>query len=546
MAAMPTYGVQRQSGQTMAIALTAEETKLCELLDEFTTHYRQANPNAESLTLRIAGGWVRDKLLGMESHDIDVAIDRMTGYDMAVLLTQFLRQHGHQQHHVTKIKSNPDKSKHLETATTHLLGLDIDFVNLRSEVYNADSRIPAHQAFGTPEEDANRRDITINALFYNIHTRKVEDYTGLGLADLAQGVVRTPLAAYETFMDDPLRILRCIRFASRFAFAIEQDITEAMDKHPIRQALQTKISRERVGVEVDKMLRHHHAPQAVEHLVHRHLFPVIFTLPTHYQGKAHNHAIAHGIAQVLQWLTSPEWLAQLTSSPDAAIVTCELPTLYLSACLFSYRDITLTEGKRVLTGPQYVVRESLKLSNSDMDKCHKVISMYPVIQELINQCIPTAPLGDAQLAMQRDLGRFIRNVGDLWLPATVFALSVDLVPMELSNTSHPSSLQANPPMHQRFAAYQRLIQFAHDHALSRCYTWKTLLSGKEVAALLNIRPGPIMGEILDVVMAWQFNHPTASVADCKAFVTSDNPQMQALRQAAQELPEKPKRRKKCG
>ncbi|KAJ1981118.1 CCA tRNA nucleotidyltransferase, mitochondrial [Dimargaris verticillata] len=546
MVAMPTYGVQRQSGRAMAIALTAEETELCELLDGFTTHYRQTNPTAEPLTLRIAGGWVRDKLLGMESHDIDVAIDRMTGYDMAVRLTQFLRQHGHKQHHVTKIKSNPDKSKHLETATTHLLGLDIDFVNLRSEVYNADSRIPAHQAFGTPEEDANRRDITINALFYNIHTRKVEDFTGQGLTDLAQGVIRTPLAAYETFMDDPLRILRCVRFASRFAFAIEQDIAEAMDKVPIRQALQTKISRERVGVEVDKMLRHRHAPHAVERLVHHNLFPLIFTLPTHYQGMTHNHAVAHGIAQTLQWLAHPEWLALLTSSAEAGVVARELPTLYLSACLFPYRDVTFTEGKRVFTGPQYVVREGLKLSNNDMDKCHKVISTYPVIRQLVDRCIPMAPSGDAQWAMQRDLGRFIRSVGDLWLPVTVFALGVDLVPLALPSALPPSSLQANTQLHQRFAAYQRLIQFAQDHGLSRCYTWKTLLSGKEVAALLGIRPGPVMGEILDVVMAWQFNHPMASVADCRAFVTSDDPQVQALRQSAQSEPEKPKRRKKSG
>lgn len=81
---------------------------------------------------------------------------------------------------------------------------DVDFTNLRSEVY-ADSRIPTIQ-LGTPEEDAHRRDLTINSLFFNINSRAVEDYTGHGLDDLRHGLIRTPLAARETFLDDPLRV----------------------------------------------------------------------------------------------------------------------------------------------------------------------------------------------------------------------------------------------------------------------------------------------------------------------------------------------------
>ncbi|RXW17405.1 hypothetical protein EST38_g8439 [Candolleomyces aberdarensis] len=78
---------------------------------------------------------------------------------------------------ISKIAQNPDQSKHLETATFKLEGLDIDLVNLRSEAYAEDSRIPTEVAFGTPLEDAMRRDITINALFYNVHRREVEDFT---------------------------------------------------------------------------------------------------------------------------------------------------------------------------------------------------------------------------------------------------------------------------------------------------------------------------------------------------------------------------------
>ena len=97
---------------------------------------------------------------------------------------------------IAKIERNPEQSKHLETARTTVLDTELDFVNLRSEEYAGDSRIPTDivstyidrtapaksdaepsQAFGTPLQDALRRDITINALFYNVHSRSVEDFT---------------------------------------------------------------------------------------------------------------------------------------------------------------------------------------------------------------------------------------------------------------------------------------------------------------------------------------------------------------------------------
>eukprot|EP00952_Eustigmatos_sp_NYUAD-ZCMA_P010956 44673-Eustigmatos_ZCMA.PRE.1 len=90
----------------------------------------------------------------------------------------------------------------------------VDFTNLGTETYQRDSRIPV-TSFGTAEEDAYRRDFTINALFYNLNTREVEDLTGRGLTDLlGEGLIRTPLPARTTFLDDPLRLLRAVRFAA--------------------------------------------------------------------------------------------------------------------------------------------------------------------------------------------------------------------------------------------------------------------------------------------------------------------------------------------
>ena len=129
----------------------------------------------EPLVLRWAGGWVRDKLLGLESHDIDTAINAMTGASFVTLLCEASNIPEVRERHnigpddignLHRVLPNPEKSKHLETACIPLFGLDLDFVNLRKETYAIDSRNPQVE-FGTAEEDALRRDATVNALFYN-------------------------------------------------------------------------------------------------------------------------------------------------------------------------------------------------------------------------------------------------------------------------------------------------------------------------------------------------------------------------------------------
>ncbi|KGG50058.1 tRNA nucleotidyltransferase [Mitosporidium daphniae] len=211
------------------------------------------SPN--SVILRFAGGWVRDKLLGITSSDIDVSIDSMTGEKFATIFCSFVKQKGLPITSVAVVAARPHQSKHLETACLSLFGQKIDFVNLRSEMYSETSRIPTRMVFGSPSDDAHRRDITINSLFYNIHTERVEDWTGRGLRDLSVGLIRTPLPSSAIFMDDPLRILRVVRFASRFSFEIDKEIYDSLLNTPkIRDLLYEKISRERIGIEVKKML----------------------------------------------------------------------------------------------------------------------------------------------------------------------------------------------------------------------------------------------------------------------------------------------------
>ncbi len=163
--------------------------------------------------LRWTGGWVRDRLLQVESHDIDLAINNMTGEHFGLQMQAYLEIPGNaEKHHLIeksnkldasdktkkiapglhKIEANPEKSKNLETAFTRIMGLDLDLVNLRKETYNELSRNPQME-FGTAEEDAMRRDATVNAMFYNLHTCQVEDLTGKGFQDMAAKIIRTPM-----------------------------------------------------------------------------------------------------------------------------------------------------------------------------------------------------------------------------------------------------------------------------------------------------------------------------------------------------------------
>jgi tRNA nucleotidyltransferase (CCA-adding enzyme) len=228
------------------IQLTEQERKIFELL------LAAAPPGTE---LRAAGGWVRDKCLGRQSHDIDIAVNNMSGAKFARLVADHMKNSGLKAGRVTVIDARPDQSKHLETAQLSILGQMIDFANLRKETY-AESRIPVIEP-GTPEEDARRRDLTINALFYNLGTGEIEDYVG-GLNDLSLcagpgrlfGLARTPIDPLQTFLDDPLRVLRTIRFCTKYNLWPDPELTFAACDSRVHEALLKKVSKERVWAEM--------------------------------------------------------------------------------------------------------------------------------------------------------------------------------------------------------------------------------------------------------------------------------------------------------
>lgn len=224
------------------ISLDETEEKICNFIRE-AIHHMPNKPVA-----RIAGGWVRDHLLGRPSKDIDITVEGMTGVEFANRLKQYaVSRYGVNQRIIGTIKdteARPEQIKNLAVAFLRIYGQDIEILNLRGkEIYELGSRNPITLDMNaTPQEDAYRRDLTINALFYNINTGKIEDFTGKGYEDLSTMTLRTPLDPIKTFQDDPLRVLRILRFHSRYPNShIDPEVIEAMKDEDVQYQITRRL-----------------------------------------------------------------------------------------------------------------------------------------------------------------------------------------------------------------------------------------------------------------------------------------------------------------
>lgn len=447
--------IEDEAGPPRTLELTEIEQTLRQLLLDVASYCEQSPlqdgqqiPLPEELTkqpiiLRFTGGWVRDKLLGVPSHDIDVAINRMTGLQFGMKLKEYIAIPGNAEKYglgkrdaggLHKIEANPEKSKHLETVTTKILGLDIDLVNLRKETYTDESRNPQME-FGTPEEDALRRDATVNALFYNINTEQIEDFTNQGFDDMAKRIIRTPLEPYQTFKDDPLRVLRLIRFASRLDYTIDSESLKAMSDPDIKDALRKKISRERVGVELEKALRGPDPHDAMRLVYDLGLYFTIFSDPTlddskHYRPDTEN-TIAL-IDELKSLLASGEDLPELLVR-DAD----EHYMAWMMTAVVPYRDAQQPEapepGKKAPPPiPTGVAREGIKATNKVCDIITSSVRNLNEITRFVDgvdtqkrraQNVP----GSEDFTARDTLGMAVRRWGPTWRSQVMYALLVELV-----------------------------------------------------------------------------------------------------------------------
>ena len=222
------------------------------------------------IEIRIAGGWVRDKILNIDNFDFDFAIDVMKGLHFSFLFFNYIEYNniskltfGNNYHFINRsskinfIRDDPNSNKFISSAkiSKDFLGYEMDFVNLRKEEYDSLSRKPKI-TFGTISDDAFRRDFTINSLFFNIQNNKVEDFTLKGLKDLLEyKIIDTSLDPFIIFNEDPLRLFRALRFSAKFDFRLSPQIKKILINIPIKilDSLTKKVKRERFFIEFDKI-----------------------------------------------------------------------------------------------------------------------------------------------------------------------------------------------------------------------------------------------------------------------------------------------------
>ena len=203
----------------------------------------------------VIGGYVRDCFLGRSSDDIDVVVEG-SGVDFANKVAARLEEIEYSQHK-TRHKINVSEFKTYGTAMIKYRGLELEFVGARKESYRKESRNPIVENGSLPD-DQLRRAFTINAMAFSLCK---EDFGALvdpfgGLSDLERGIIRTPQDPDITFSDDPLRMLRAVRFATKLStpqlqFCITPECMEAMRRN--RNRLQI-LTRERIAEELNKML----------------------------------------------------------------------------------------------------------------------------------------------------------------------------------------------------------------------------------------------------------------------------------------------------
>ncbi|XP_022718252.1 CCA tRNA nucleotidyltransferase, mitochondrial-like isoform X3 [Durio zibethinus] len=319
------------------IELTQTEKKIFDRLLNTLRHFNLQTQ------LRVAGGWVRDKLLGKECYDIDIALDNMLGSEFVDKVQEYLLSTG--------------------------------------EVAQGLAVIPS--------------------LFYNINTNLVEDFTKRGIEDLKFGRIVTPLPPKATFLDDPLRVLRAIRFGARFGFTLDEELKKAAACDDVKTALAAKISRERIGTEIDLMISGNQPAKAIDHICDLTLFWVVCSLPAKVEP-----AVSEDCYRLSASYLDATWnlirLIGCSSFDDEQRRLCLYSALFLPLCSATYGD---RKAKKIPV-INYIFRDSLKRKASDAET---VINVHKSLEKFLSLIPSLLSNEDIQLS-EIDWGREIIDV----------------------------------------------------------------------------------------------------------------------------------------
>ncbi len=262
------------------------DAALAKILDQEIFHQISAVADRLGVECYVVGGYVRDIFLERPSDDIDVVVVG-SGISVAKELKKKLGR-----------KAHLSVFKNFGTAQVKINNSqEIEFVGARKESYQHDSRKPIVED-GTLEDDQNRRDFTINAMAICLNSNRFGELVDPfnGIADLQDGIIATPLDPEITFSDDPLRMMRCIRFATQLNFQIEDETFEALTRMADRIKI---VSGERIEVELNKIIMAPHPSIGFEYLQRSGLLQIILPelaaldIVEKREGRAHKNNFYH-------------------------------------------------------------------------------------------------------------------------------------------------------------------------------------------------------------------------------------------------------------
>ncbi len=404
--------------------------------------------------LFLVGGFVRDKVMGLPSgkDDIDIVLE-----GDALELARFLRQLG-------AADFEPVVYPKFGTAMVVVKGRDVEIVTARIEFYAPDSRKPDTVEPGTLADDARRRDFTINTLLQSLDTGEITDPLGRAFADIDAQSIRTPTDPLLTFQDDPLRMLRAVRFAARFGFTIEPFTWKAVRQSAPRLSI---ISAERIREEFCKTLMTSRAPMGLELLKDSGLLAQFAPELMAMVGVTQNEFHAY-----------PVWdhtLIALGHLPPDASLTLRLATL----CHDIGKPPTKAAGEdgrvhfygHAETGADITRRlmTRLKFSNDEIAAVTKLVAQHMRIGEY----------------------------RPLWTDAAVRRLMRDLGPqLDDLFEIHRVDVSALAPDHTDISRAQELLaRMAPIQATQDIGTLTSPLDGQELMARLGLKPGKRLGEL---------------------------------------------------
>jgi tRNA nucleotidyltransferase (CCA-adding enzyme) len=270
-------------------------------------------------------------------------------------------------------------------------------------------------------------------------------------------------------------------------------------KHPeIKNALINKISRERIGIEFEKMITGPY-PLLSLCLIHQlELYPVIMAPPPVIKsGVIGDDILAVNTVGVVTWLVQHHFTS--VSEEEKRI-------LILTASVIPYYHVVSETKKKVLPAVQLVLRESIKTNNTDVATVSTLFRGIDLFQEMVK----------LQDIKRSQLGMLIRDLGSLWKTTLKMTIAKEMLDSYSTlDWTKDQNVDIGKDIYQK---YNELLLLAEKYGISDCFTWKHMVDGKRAAQIVGLKPGPVVTELLKVQMIWQLDHPQGTKEECEEAI----------------------------